>query len=103
MTESGTTRQLHIGTAWCAGAIIGVLCTVSASDGAWNETQKLTNPLGQPSNFFGEHGDIDGDVIVVGARGQDSPFPNGGGAHVYRRAGGVWVFEQEGPAAFAGS
>ncbi|MEM7211592.1 MAG: cadherin-like domain-containing protein, partial [Pseudomonadota bacterium] len=59
---------------------------------------KLTAPDGALNDFFSRNGlDItaDGNTIIVGATGSDSPFGNTGAAYVYSRdSSGAWTDDQ---------
>ncbi len=50
---------------------------------------------GDPGDFFGWWVAIDGDVIIVGADGEDSSGPTSGAAYVFRFNGTTWVEEQK--------
>lgn len=65
--------------------------------GNWEFVQKLTAPDGdrQPVDQFGYGVAIDGDVIVVGARGDDGNGEGAGAAYVFQRQGTSWVFMQK--------
>ena len=62
-------------------------------DGIWNQTYKLTaSDFTGNDEYFGRSVTIDGDVIVVGAHGEDhGPGWNQGAAYVFVRAGDVWI------------
>lgn len=47
------------------------------------------------SDWFGRSVDVDGDVAVVGAPGDDEGGINAGAAYVFRRQGGNWVEVQK--------
>ncbi len=53
--------------------------------GQWVEVRKLTAPEGANYNYFGFSVAISGDIIVVGAYGEDSFSYRPGGAYVYQR------------------
>jgi hypothetical protein len=69
--------------------------------GAWIQKQKLLPHELRDGDFFGWSVAIDGDVLVVGAPGDDrdntgTPYPatsNRGAAYVFRRVGGTWAQE----------
>ncbi len=56
--------------------------------GSWIEEQKLTSPTSGQDHWFGNSGDLHGDVAVVGAY-------FGGEVVVFRHVAGVWEIEQE--------
>ncbi len=64
------------GTTWALDTVL------LASDGAYGD-------------FFGWWVDIDGDVIIVGADGDDSSGPTSGAAYVFRFNGTTWVEEEK--------
>ncbi len=61
---------------------------------AWVFEQRLTASDGVDGDEFGTSVDIDGDLIVVGAREPFGPLPNRGSAYVFRYSGGVWNEER---------
>ena len=60
------------------------------SKGVWAHEAELTAPVQQFRAFFGRSIAIDGNTLVLGARGDDD---DGGAVYVFRRAGGVWAQE----------
>ena len=72
-----------------------------ADTGEWVERQKLAPASLLAGDFFGWSVAIDGDVIVVGAPGDDrdasgtpsAASANRGAAYVFRRIGDVWTHE----------
>jgi hypothetical protein len=62
---------------------------------AWTLQQKLTASDGGANEFFGSDVAIEGDLIIVGARGDDSrpltPLPNSGSAYIFKRTGTSWA------------
>lgn len=58
--------------------------------GVWIQTQKLQPTPLQNNAFFGVAVAVDGDVIAIGAPGEDVPQSNGGAVYVFERVGGVW-------------
>jgi hypothetical protein len=61
---------------------------------AWAEEQKLQASDGLSFDIFGGSVSVSGDVIVVGARGDDGPMDKGA-AYVFRYNGTTWVEEQK--------
>lgn len=60
---------------------------------SWNQTQRLTPPVGEWTNgVFGNSVQVSGDTLVVGSVYEDN-FT--GAAYVYRYDGTEWVFEQK--------
>lgn len=60
---------------------------------AWQEIARLVAGDGAAHDGFGRSVAIDGDVIVVGANGNDETVFNGGAVYVFRRDGERWVQE----------
>jgi Ca2+-binding RTX toxin-like protein len=61
------------------------------SPGTWQQVTKLTASDGAISDFFGWSAAIDGDTVVVGARGDDDSGSNSGSAYVFREVSpGTW-------------
>ena len=66
--------------------------------GGWantNETAKLTASDPAASDLFGYSVAIDGDTVVVGARGDDDDGPGSGSAYVYTKPVGGWANTDE--------
>jgi hypothetical protein len=62
---------------------------------AWTLEQKLIASDGDANDFFGSDVAIQGDLMVVGARTDDSrpttPLPVSGSAYIFKRTGNSWV------------
>jgi FG-GAP repeat len=56
--------------------------------GGWTERQKLVASDGQANDTFGNALAIDGDTLLIGARGRDGGH---GAVYVFTRSGDVWV------------
>lgn len=65
------------------------------SGGSWVETQKLTALDGAAFDRFGRDPHLHGDLLVVGATGDDDGGLESGSAYVFRRTGGTFIFEQK--------
>lgn len=66
------------------------------SGGAWSQQQKLAGDTTGFQNEFGVSVAIDGDTIVIGARGDDiGAVANQGSAYVFVRSGQSWVRQQK--------
>lgn len=62
----------------------------------WTQEAYLKGSTGtglSPADLFGTSVAVRGDVIVVGAPGDNFYVPGGGAAHVFRRSGGSWTYE----------
>ncbi len=62
----------------------------SWNEGSWEET-KLTASDASEDDYFGGSVAIDGDIIVVGASGDDDNGENSGSAYIYRWNGEDWI------------
>lgn len=76
-------------------AAAGAAYVFERQGGAWVETQKLSASDAAQFDFFGYSVAAGGDLIVVGASGDDDDGTASGSAHVFRRTGGAWSFEQK--------
>ena len=56
-------------------------------DGVWSEPVKLTASVPAPGDYFGYSVAVDGDTVVVGARGDQDKT---GAAYVFTKVDGVW-------------
>ena len=56
-------------------------------DGVWSEPVKLTASVPAPGDYFGYSVAVDGDTVVVGARGDQDKT---GAAYVFTKVAGVW-------------
>ena len=59
---------------------------------SWSETELRSSDIA-PSDHFGLGVDIDGDVLVAGAQGDDDLADASGAAYVFRRSNGAWTEE----------
>ena len=67
---------------------------VRDGSGAWTQQRKL---LGDSiaGDYFGSAVGVSGNVVVVGARGDDDNGSAAGAAYVFRRSGTIWSSEQK--------
>ena len=70
-----------------AGAVY-VFCNAA---GQWAQTQKLLAGDGQAGDKFGYTIAIAGDVLIVGAPGEDELGSSAGAAYVFRNTNGTWT------------
>ncbi|MCC6908011.1 MAG: hypothetical protein IT430_08740 [Phycisphaerales bacterium] len=59
---------------------------------AWVQTQKLLPFDGEAEQLFGVDLGLDGDNLVIGARGDNELGTQAGAAYLFSRSGGVWLF-----------
>ena len=58
----------------------------------WTRVVELSGPLDDPGDRFGAAVAVDGDLAVVGARGDEDPNgPEAGAAYAFERSDGVWT------------
>lgn len=64
-------------------------------DAGWTEEARLSAPDGVPFDHFGDAVAVDGDTIVIGARGKGDGegAEETGAAYVFHREGTEWVFQ----------
>jgi len=63
--------------------------------GLWLQAQKLLASDASTSNLFGASVALEGDVMVIGARGDGDVVANSGSAYVFRKSMGAWQEEVE--------
>jgi hypothetical protein len=59
----------------------------------WVQQAKLLASDGGPSDNFGRAVAVSGDLVVIGAKGNDDKGPSSGSAYVFRRSGSNWYQE----------
>ncbi|MBC2845532.1 T9SS type A sorting domain-containing protein [Winogradskyella flava] len=59
----------------------------------WIQTQKLFNSDARQFDRFGQSIDIDGDIMIIGARSQD--YDENGGGMFYDSGGAAYIFEKD--------
>lgn len=90
-------RLLRIHPSTSLGFLIVGAIAGSRASGQCGELQMLTASDGTASDYYGVDVDIDGDVAVVGATGDDPDGSSSGSVYVYRfdPAAGQWMEEQK--------
>lgn len=76
-----------------AGPQSGSAYVYRGDGGKWIEQAKLAAGGGQPEDAFGEAVAAGGDVVLIGAPGDDHAGPGSGAAYVFRFDGIDWVQE----------
>ena len=76
-----------------AGTDSGSAYVFRYNGSTWIQEQKLVAPDGATCAWFGDAVSVSGDVVVVGTPKDDDMGSDSGAAYVFRRQGGVWVFE----------
>ena len=72
--------------------------------GLWTQQQKLTDPYGATSDYYGTAVSISSDTAVIGAYADDTEVgTNAGSVHVYVRSAGHWAKQAELVAAVDGA
>ncbi len=82
--------------AFQADEVAGAVYVFERQGGVWMEEAKLLNPNPQEgiTGQFGESVSLDGDVIAVGAPGDNHAGSYSGAAHIFRRGSTGWTLEQ---------
>ncbi len=75
------------------GPQAGAAYVFRLSGSTWVQEAKLRASDGQPGDFFGFAVAVSGDVVVVGAFGDDDRGTNAGSAYVFRYTAGGWSQE----------
>jgi hypothetical protein len=76
------------------GNAAGAVYVFQRQGGAWTQQARLTAPDGAPLDLFGSALTLQGDTLVVGARGADLPgMRNAGAVYVYQRKGTDWALQ----------
>ncbi|MGA9827002.1 MAG: FG-GAP repeat protein [Rhodanobacteraceae bacterium] len=86
-------RLLHL--CWSGAALAVLLVPALGHAALLGPEQRITASDADNSDGFGHAVDIDGDVAVIGAPGDDQEATNAGAAYVFRRSGDTWVQEQK--------
>lgn len=77
----------------------GAVYIYHVEDDLWLEKKKLTAHDVQRDDRFGQSVSISGDVVIVGAPGEDGgdgdPIMNSGAAYIFKRELGQWVVRQK--------
>ena len=72
----------------------GIAYAYSFDASSWTETAILQPADSATQDRFGEHVAIDGDNVVISARGHDGDGTNAGAVYVYGRAGATWQYQE---------
>jgi hypothetical protein len=72
----------------------GAAYVFTRSGSTWTEQEILYASDAQADDYFGTSVALDGDTVVVGARGEDTGGSSAGAAYVFTRSGDTWT-EQE--------
>ncbi len=78
-----------------AGSLSGAAYVFRESGGVWSEEQKLTATDAVGSDAFGSSVGISGQVVVVGATGDDDLGSSSGSLYVFRDDGASWNERQK--------
>jgi hypothetical protein len=63
--------------------------------GAWVEQRKLTPGDAAADDVFGSSVDVEGDIAIIGAAGDDGIADSLGSAYVFVRSAGIWTQQQK--------
>ena len=78
-----------------AGNYSGAAYVYRFNGTTWTEEQKLIASDAAAEDFFGGSVAVDGNVVVVGAHGDDDAGSRSGAVYVYRFGGMNWIEEQK--------
>ena len=87
---SGTTIAVGGGGNDEPGSDSGAAYVFTRSGTSWSQQAKLVASDAEANDYFGHTIAIDGDTIVVGARGEDTGGSYSGAAYVFTRSGTSW-------------
>ena len=74
-----------------AGTNSGSAYVFTRSGTTWSEQAKLTADDAAAEDMFGIGVSVEGDTVVVGARGHDDDGADSGAAYVFTRSGATWT------------
>jgi len=77
------------------GSDAGTAYVFRYNGSTWVEEQKLIASDAEAGDQFGCSVSISGDVVVIGARGEDTGGSSAGAAYVFRNDGAAWVEESK--------
>ncbi len=75
------------------GSMSGSAYLFKRSGAGWTQDAKLTASDAAPTDYFGYSVSIDGDLVLIGAYGDDDHALDSGSAYVFRRDGASWIEE----------
>jgi hypothetical protein len=73
------------------GDASGAVYVFTRSGGGWIEQAKLLASDGDAEDYFGGAVALDGDTVLIGARGDSTNGYNSGAAYVFTRVGSAWT------------
>jgi hypothetical protein len=76
-------RGVQVGT--------GAVYVFDLTGGSWTESTKLLASDGHVTQYFGDAVDLEGDLAVIGAFGDDDLGKYSGAAYVFERHAGIWT------------
>ncbi len=95
IAQSGSTLLVGANTHDAAAEDAGAVYFYEQLGGEWTFAQKVTPPEGAVADGFGFALDIEGNVAVIGALGDDEQADNAGAVYVYVRSNDGWQFLQK--------
>ncbi len=77
------------------GGVGGAIYVFELDGGSWVQRQRIENPAPKSDDRFGQFVALDGDLLAVGAPGDDlSGLPDTGQSHIFRRAASTFELEE---------
>jgi len=72
------------------GSSAGAVYSFTRSGTTWTQQQKIVASDADSSDYFGQRVNVSGEVLVVGAPGEDAGGSQAGAAYVFTRSGTTW-------------
>jgi hypothetical protein len=93
--DVAATSDAIFATAWETATGAGTVFRYGQSGSQWVSAGPLAVPGAEPADDVGRALATSGDVLAVGAPGDDDAGSNNGAIYVFRRSGSDWTFEQK--------
>jgi hypothetical protein len=77
------------------GSYSGAVYIFKRDGEVWSQQIKITAAEGAAEDYFGISVSIDGDLLVIGAKGDDESDSDSGAAYIYKRDGLTWSIQKK--------
>ncbi len=77
------------------GTDSGAVYVYRIEQGGLTLSQRIQPPEVSRNDWFGTAFAVEGDILVIGASGDDDNYSHSGSVFVYRLVGGQWIFERK--------